>query len=561
MLLPPTPLARTSRLVRLALLASLALVTPLAAQSVLLELEGLGAESRFGAAVSDAGDVDGDGVPDVIVGAATDSTGSFKGGAFYVHSGADGSLIHAHPTSVAFTIFGADVANLGDRNGDGRADLLVGQSFARGSGEVHLFSGSDTSLLWTVPGPTFDDTFGTSVANLGDIDRDGVPDFGVGAIWDKETIWFAGAARVYSGADQSLLHAWFGDAGGDNLGNQVRAAGDVNDDGYPDVIAGAYGASANGINSGMARVYSGRDGSVLHTWLGLTAEDEYGAAVSSAGDVNADGHDDLIVGAYFADVGGVNGVGTAEVRSGADGSLLHKWTGAAGGDWFGLGVTGVGDQDGDGHDDVLVGAPHFDPGDGPTGGAILYSGKTGAPLLVLEGDAPGEQFGLRVARLADLDGDGHPEFAVGSPYADTSVTEGGRVRVFSYDGPKGPWAQLGGGLAGSTLPARLRGFGSLVGGELAGFDLNGGPFHAPAYMLMGFAALNAPFKQGVLVPNPGPPSVLVTTDTDGTGSLTLQAPWPMGLPSDFEFFTQVWFEDVNGPSGYAASNAVRGRTP
>jgi hypothetical protein len=93
------------------------------------------------------------------------------------------------------------------------------------------------------------------------------------------------------------------------------------------------------------------------------------------------------------------------------------------------------------------------------------------------------------------------------------------------------------------------------------FDLNGAPFVAATYVIMGVAELNAPFKQGTLVPDPSPPSIILPLVTDATGSLTLQANWPPGVPSGVQLFVQAWSVDPNGPAGFAASNAVRVTVP
>src|SRR5690606_36269059 len=110
-------------------------------------------------------------------------------------------------------------------------------------------------------------------------------------------------------------------------------------------------------------------------------------------------------------------------------------------------------------------------------------------------------------------------------------------------------------------PARLRGFGTLQGGQPAGFRVNGGPFLAQAYLLMGFGAANLPFKGGVLAPDPGPPRVLLATTTDATGSVDLATTWPVGVPSGFQTWTQCWFVDPAAPAGFSASNAVRATAP
>ena len=155
---------------------------------------------------------------------------------------------------------------------------------------------------------------------------------------------------------QTITHVaqftFTGDSAGDRFGNSVSSAGDVNGDGFDDLIVGAQNDDNNGTDSGSARVFSGADGSVLYNFDGDSAGDLFGGSVSGAGDVNGDGFDDLIVGAQNDDNNGANG-GSARVLSGADGSVLYSFDGEIG-DGFGQSVSGAGDVDGDGFDDLIV---------------------------------------------------------------------------------------------------------------------------------------------------------------------------------------------------------------
>ena len=151
------------------------------------------------------------------------------------------------------------------------------------------------------------------------------------------------------GGGQQKLHQWDGQGFIDRLGSSVSNAGDVNGDGFADVIAGAYGADPGGLaDAGSAYVYSGADGSLLYQWDGGAAVDLFGLSVSGAGDINGDGFADLIVGAFAADPGGLASAGSAYAYSGVDGSLLYQWDGGAGLDFFGTSVSDAGDVNGDG---------------------------------------------------------------------------------------------------------------------------------------------------------------------------------------------------------------------
>ena len=142
----------------------------------------------------------------------------------------------------------------------------------------------------------------------------------------------------------------------DDFGISVSGAGDVNGDGFADLIVGDQEDDNNGTRSGSARVLSGVDGSVLYNFDGDSADDRLGSSVSGAGDVNGDGFADLIVGAYLDDNNGVSS-GSAKVYSGIDGSVLYTFYGDSSGDLFGYSVSGAGDVNGDGKPDLIVGPP------------------------------------------------------------------------------------------------------------------------------------------------------------------------------------------------------------
>ena len=212
-----------------------------------------------------------------------------------------------------------------------------------------------------------------------------------------------------------------GEGAGDNFGYSVSGAGDVNGDGYADVIVGAYLNDAAGSNVGRAYVYYGGPGADAVADLTLTGEaagDLFGYSVSGAGDVNGDGYADVIVGAYSDDGGGLD-AGRAYVYfggPGADAVADLTLTGAAAGDWFGWSVSGAGDVNGDGYADVIVGGHLDDAGGMDAGRAYVYFGGPGADAvadLTLTGAAAGDQFGISVAGAGDVNGDGYADVIVG----------------------------------------------------------------------------------------------------------------------------------------------------
>ena len=358
------------------------------------------AGDQFGRSVSGAGDVNGDGFADLIVGASgDDNNGSYSGSA-RVFSGLDGSVLHTFLGDAAGDRFGRSVSGAGDVNGDGFDDLIVGaygdDDNGSSSGSARVFSGVDGSVLHTFLGDAAGDYFGSSVSGAGDVNGDGFDDLIVGAFGDDDNGSNSGSARVFSGVDGSVLHTFLGDAAGDRFGRSVSEAGDVNGDGFDDLIVGAYGDDDNGSFSGSARVFSGVDGSVLHTFLGDATADFFGTSVSGAGDVNGDGFADLIVGADGDDDNGTYS-GSARVFSGVDGSVLHTFLGDAAGDRFGRSVSGAGDVNGDGFDDLIVGAYGDDDNGSSSGSARVFSGVDGSVLHTFLGDAAGDL--LRPFRL------------------------------------------------------------------------------------------------------------------------------------------------------------------
>ncbi|PCJ53727.1 MAG: hypothetical protein COA70_08545 [Planctomycetota bacterium] len=417
------------------------LATPAFAQTVgggqqkLHQWDGQGFIDRLGSSVSNAGDVNGDGFADVIVGAyGADPGGLADAGSAYVYSGADGSLLYQWDGGAAVDLFGLSVSGAGDINGDGFADLIVGAFAAdpgglASAGSAYAYSGVDGSLLYQWDGGAGLDFFGTSVSDAGDVNGDGFPDVIVGA-WgaDPGGVLGAGSAYVYSGADGSLIHQWNGGASGDLFGESVSGAGDVNGDGFADLIVGAYFAHPGGLsNAGSAYVYSGADGSLLHQWDGGTPDVEFGGSVSGAGDVNGDGSADVIVGAP----GGLFGGGSAYVYSGADGTLLHQWDSGA---TFGSSVSGAGDLNSDGFADLIVGAYLASPGGlVDAGSTFVYSGADGSLLHQQNGGATGDLYGHSVSGAGDVNSDGFADLIIGSWGADPGGrSSAGSAYVYSF---------------------------------------------------------------------------------------------------------------------------------
>ncbi|MBP1152832.1 integrin alpha [Methylocaldum sp. RMAD-M] len=329
----------------------------------------------FGSVVAAAGDVNGDGIPDLLVGAhEQDVGGNVNQGRAFVFSGVNGSLLYTldDPTGQADAHFGYALGS-GDVDGDGRSDLLVGAPYQdvngnADQGQVFVFSGNNGTLLRTLNNPTAPQAgslFGSAVAGAGDLNSDGkVEILAAARLQNVGGNLRVGQAFVFNGDDGSLLHtlntptpqayAWFGFAVG---------VGDVNDDSIPDFLVGApLQDVGSNVNQGRVFVFSGADLTVTIIEHPIPQEDAlFGEDLDEAGDVNGDGVPDLLVGAPRQDVNGKTNQGQAFALSALDGSLIvildnpkPQRAGEFGN--FGFSVDGAGDVNGDGVPDFLVGA-------------------------------------------------------------------------------------------------------------------------------------------------------------------------------------------------------------
>ncbi|MHC4989354.1 MAG: integrin alpha, partial [Planctomycetota bacterium] len=387
------------------------------------------AGDRFGWSCRYAGDVDQDGVVDVVIGAPRDGTAANNAGKAAVYSGATGTVIFEQHGAGSGTQLGYAVDGAGDWNQDGHDDIVVGAPFADGPpgdnvGAVFVYSGeAPHPLLWSRFGEAADDRFGSDVAGLGDVNGDGYGDVVVGAPRNDAAGSNAGRVYVFLGNGGQLWKRKKGQASGDQFGRVVAAAGDVNGDGDADFLVGAPFHDAGGTNAGKVYVYSGNSGARLFARRGANGGDRLGWSGAGAGDVDGDGLDDVIVGAINDDAGGTN-AGAALLLSGDGGSTLRKFVGAAGGDRLGWSVATAGDVNGDGTPDLVVGAPRRDAAGTNTGRVVIFSGVDGAVLVTIDGELSGDQLGTSV------DGDALPGVLVGTWRAGTLQRQG---TAYRYD--------------------------------------------------------------------------------------------------------------------------------
>ncbi len=344
----------------------------------------------FGWGISPLRDVDGDGVTDAIMGAKDGASN----GHVFVYSGRTG--VKLRDFALANIDAGHSVADAGDVDGDGAADVVAGSPSSGPNGSVRVYSARTGAQLLLVNGIAPGGNFGQSVAGIGDQNADGRADVLVGANLA------AGRAYVISGANGAVIRTL---TSTDNTGFGAGVSGlkDLNGDGRMELVVAANQAA-------KAFVFSSHDASLMFTLNGDADSVAFGEFfVADAGDVNADGKSDVYIGDYQA----AGGRGAAYVFSGANGARLHKFTGANN-EGFGTG-RGAGDVDGDGFADLIIGGGAFSPPGVNRGGrAQLFSGKTGAVLSVLNGTVNGANFGFDAVGINDVNGDGKLDFLISS---------------------------------------------------------------------------------------------------------------------------------------------------
>ncbi len=322
----------------------------------------------------------------------------------------------AHAQTTLFTFdgdgandrFGAAVARAGDFNNDGFTDIIVGAPennnvFQAGKGYARVFSGQNGAVLATFDGLGNMDAFGHAVAGAGDVNGDGFDDVLIGARLNGASFNQGGSIRVISGQTMAPLYEITGLASGEQLGASVSGCGDVDGDGVDDFVGGAPTAAGN---FGMARVYSGATSSILHSFTGTTSNGRLGFSVGLLDDVNGDGRADILVGSLFDGV---------YIYSGMDGTVIRHFTSLAADDVYGKSVSGIDDMDNDGIRDVVIGATQESVIGAPGPGYIeVRSSVTGALLLTKTGTTVNHRFGASVSGAGDWNGDSKPDVVVGS---------------------------------------------------------------------------------------------------------------------------------------------------
>jgi hypothetical protein len=536
-------------------------------------------------------------------------------------SAAQGGLPAGIATSNA--TLGNAMAWMGDMDGDGLPEVACGDG-APSSGGIWILSlqadgtvAAASQITEGVGGFTGDldgeDLFALGLANVGDLDGNGVDDLAVGSQGDdgEGGVWGEEAGAVFilflDASKQVIAHTkWGAEELGPGLvlsvfpfsafGSNLAAIGDLDGDGITELAVGSWNDSLGEDGGGGVRIfflqadgYFSDEVLITEGFGGFTGDLEEGdrfCAVGSVGDFDGDGTPDLLVGAHGDDDGWFpssfsgsgalwllllepDGTVSSHVKISDTAGPLTGPLGA--GDRWGVASLAVGDLDGDGVTDLAVGSQH--DGYGPLSGGsvwILFMAadgtvrshtKIGSGQGGFTGALSGaDGFGSSLVSAGDLDGDGTPELLAGAGGDDDAGTfaNSGAIWVLSLAQGFVPWDQEGPGLGGDHDVPVMWGEGSLQPGPYA-LHLEDGPTSAPLFLVLGFSLLNAPFKGGVLVPQPD--LILDGLATHGTGAFELVDTWPAGIPPGTVAHLQAWMPDASAPKGFAASNGLTITTP
>lgn len=512
----------------------------------------------FGVAVCDIGDLDLDGVPDIMVGAYVDNEFALYAGAVYVFFMRPNGTVKSHTkigsnaggfnvTLDPLDMFGWSIANMGDMDGDGVVDVAVGAwlddefpTFDQGAIYILFMKrdgtvksqrritagvGGFTATLYT------EHRFGTSLTNMGDVDGDGVVDLLAGAIYDNDAAYLAGAAfMLFMNADGTVKahqKITMGQGGfftildhQERFGYASCNLGDLDGDGIDEAAVTAFldndGGSEQGSvyilwfrNDGWVRKYT-EINMVSGNFPGkLDEDDSFGASVARLPDLNGDGVCELAVGAIGDDDGG-------DLRGKEYILFLSK--------------------------------------EGTVHGMTEIATQLGGFEGILD---DGDRFGQASCTLGDLDGDGTIELAIGADHDDDGAEDAGAVWIVSLR--KSAWVNMRRESLVAGAKLQLIGSGFLIANTPITLEVTGGLPGAPAMVVISAGEGNVPVLDSMLVPTLALPAILFTQTFDTQGKLKISGTWPAGVPTGFNFYSQaIALGTAAQPATVVLSNAIRG---
>jgi VCBS repeat protein/FG-GAP repeat protein len=400
----------------------------------------------FGKTLAAAGDVDGDGFPDAIFGAPSDDPNTPAEAVIYFGPGFTRSITLRHPRGTVQTAYGSAVCSPGDLDHNGHADVLVGDevsgsdfSASEGQAFLYLAPGVDGPKVLGAPQPQSGNDFGAAAACLGDVDGDGAPDILIGAPFTNRPQARAneGQAFVFYGPDftvSKLLQPAQAVAGS-LFGSSVDRAGDVDHDGQVDLIVGApQEAVGNAANAGAAYVFFGPEFTRVQRLQAPEPQQDagFGSAVAGVGDVNDDGNDDVLIGEprHISTAHRIDGaaylflgpdlqtvVTISDPNASPDPNVVGEFGGA---------VSRIGDVDGDGKAELFISAHGRNT-------AMLLRGSDLSVLWTYTLTRNAVHWGESIAGAGDLNQDGAPDLLVGMPRACVSPAAPARSKAAEPD--------------------------------------------------------------------------------------------------------------------------------
>ncbi|MBL8901035.1 MAG: FG-GAP repeat protein [Planctomycetes bacterium] len=470
-----------ARLLGAGLAAALS-TAPLSAQRLLAETFGSQIFGRYGQTLAAIDDIDGDGVKDLVIGEPfhdySASASIVETGAVYLRSSRTGAIRVRQLAVDSFGYFGTTVAALGDVNGDGVPDFAGGSpAVNNAAGRVRVFSGANGVELWRVDGETRSE-LGTGIAGIGDGNGDGRADVAISAPENSNQSPYS-FVRFLDGTNAQRIGTYVSTIV-TRWGHAIAEIGDLSGDGLPDLIVGEPLSDAYGNGTGRVTVLDPRRLSAAmplwHAGPFFRDFENVGGRVAAAGDLDGDGRSEVLAS------------GTDErvyVLSGANGALRFELRAAIGD--FGHALSAAGDFDGDGWNDIAIGAPSAQGG----AGVVRIYDRFGRQITELVG-AAGSGFGSSIAAIGDWDRDGRSELAIGAPLHSRNGSFDGRVSIHGYRVPSGT-VLFGAGCGSGSAAPDLYPAGVPAIGELFELRCTQVPAQALGFWMIGLSSTQASF--------------------------------------------------------------------